>query len=78
MFGTSVPWAVVISLGVLCLAFLIRYLAVEVIEDENHFVWIILFFFIAYAGAALAVGSLNPIHFITDGLAGTSDDLASQ
>lgn len=77
MLGDSIPWAVIISLGVLCFAFFIRYVLLDMVEDEDRFVWIIVFFFIVYVGAAFAVGSLNPVRFVTDGLFASDDSVIS-
>ena len=58
----QIPWAIIISLGVLGLAYLIKHFVLEVIEEENIFLTIIAIFFVIYAIAAIAVGSLNPLH----------------
>lgn len=59
------PWAIVISLGVLGLALLFKFLAGEVVEDYRIFLFIAGIFIALYILAAWAVGSLNPRMFFS-------------
>jgi len=67
----QIPWAILISVGVLSIAFLIKHFLAEVIEQRNVFLCVIGIFIAIYIGAALAVSVLNP-HIIA-----IQDDLAA-
>ena len=75
-----IPWGIVISLGVLGLAYLIKHFAAEVVEEENSFLGLIILFIIIYIGAAIAVGALNPVQLVRDNLplsSGSADETLS-
>ncbi|MFZ2803902.1 MAG: hypothetical protein WA001_01640 [Patescibacteria group bacterium] len=55
-----IPWAVIIAIGLLGFALLIKYFFDDILEEDNGFFILVFAFFVVYAGAALAVGSLNP------------------
>ncbi len=59
-----IPWGVIIALGVLTFAYIIKKFLSEVIEEERVFLIIIGCFFVVYVVAAFAVGSLDPLHFV--------------
>ena len=64
-FGTSFasipfPWAILISLVVVGLAYSIEHFWSEVIEEQHIFLRIIAIFFVVYVGAAFAISALNP------------------
>ncbi len=56
----EIPWGIIISLAVLCFAFLIKQLISEIIEEKNIFLGIVIAFLFVYAAAAVAVNYLNP------------------
>ena len=60
------PWAILISLVVVGIAYFIKEFLDGVIEDEHHFIYIILGFLVLYIGAAFLVGSLNPVTIVRD------------
>lgn len=57
---THFPWAVLISVFVVGLAYLIKHFISAVVEEENDFLCVVGVFFVLYIGAAIAVGQLNP------------------
>lgn len=56
----TIPWAVLIALAVLGLAYLVKHVACEIIEEENEFFYIVTIFIVVYVSAALAINALNP------------------
>lgn len=61
------PWAILISLVILGLALLIKHFVMEIVEEENVFLGVIGVFLLVYIGAALAIGTLNPVVIVNQG-----------
>jgi hypothetical protein len=61
------PWTILISFVVLGLAYLIKHFLSSVIEEEKVFLGIVAVFLVIYIGAAIAIGSLNPIILVNQG-----------
>ncbi|GEM_PF-5599788 len=59
-YMTRFPWAIVVALAVLGLAFLLKYMTSDVVEDQRLFLWLAGIFILLYVLAAWAIGSLNP------------------
>jgi hypothetical protein len=60
----SFPWGIPISLMVLGLAYLMKHVGEEVLEEPHLFWRGVIFFFVVYVIAAFAVGTLNPLELI--------------
>ncbi len=56
----EIPWAVIISLFVLSIAYFIKHFLSHVIEEEKEFLMVIGVFLLIYVGAAVAITFLNP------------------
>lgn len=69
-----IPWGIVISLIVLGFAFFIRHVIEVIIEEDEVFFAIIGVFLLVYIGAAIAVGTLNPVELVRDHVIGQEVD----
>jgi drug/metabolite transporter (DMT)-like permease len=63
-------WILIAAAIVMAAALLIKYLGEEVLDEEHHFISMIMGFFVIYVTAAVAIGMLNPL----DLLPGTSPE----
>lgn len=57
-------WVLFIAFIILSFALFVRYFADEVLDEEHHFIPVVVAFLIAYAVAAIAIGLLNPLDLL--------------
>lgn len=57
-------WVIAIAFVVMGAALLFKYLAEEILDEEHHFIAILIGFFVIYVTAAVAIGMLNPLDLL--------------
>ncbi len=54
-----IPWSLLIALGILVLAYVIKHFLADVIEEERHFIGIVVAFMVVYAAAAVGIWAVG-------------------